>query len=453
MMMYDQKQITVSPGAPDHNQPIEARCPTFSWGLVPSADHYLLSVVALDESGSARQDAPVIEKTLPGSVTSWTPALGECLERGGSYAWVITVPEPGSGDPVVASSEPLFFAVASGAESGGESGSLGAAAAAEDLALRTALGPPAAGSQPAGPRLVAKGEGGPRSRGELSAGAGSSGPALSIDSGDDGIKVTAAGSGLDITSTSGNALQARSTSLAYAGVFLNDSDSEGGTQLSSGIFVSGNDNAAPDIILGGLAGEDDGRISTDPTQGGSDMFLISNDAVIVQLENDGVAADDDADFEIRRNGGTVIFRVDDTDGVEITDDLVVQGDATVNGTFSNPSDRARKENLEPIDPTEVLEQVAALPIRRWNFIRDAEDTPHLGPMAQDFFAAFGLGADERYIATVDADGVALAAIQGLYRLVELQRAELNRLGAELEWLRQAAGVPDPPAHPRARAPW
>ena len=73
---------------------------------------------------------------------------------------------------------------------------------------------------------------------------------------------------------------------------------------------------------------------------------------------------------------------------------------------------------------EVLEKVAALPISRWNFKGDAE-TPHVGPMAQDFHAAFRLGTDERHIATVDADGVALAAIQGLNQklMEELKRRD------------------------------
>ena len=44
---------------------------------------------------------------------------------------------------------------------------------------------------------------------------------------------------------------------------------------------------------------------------------------------------------------------------------------------------------------------------------------HIGPMAQDFHAAFGLnGSDDTHIATVDESGVALAAIQGLNEKVE-----------------------------------
>jgi len=37
----------------------------------------------------------------------------------------------------------------------------------------------------------------------------------------------------------------------------------------------------------------------------------------------------------------------------------------------------------------------------------------MGPMAQDFHAAFGLGRDNKHIATLDTSGVALAGIQAL----------------------------------------
>ena len=55
---------------------------------------------------------------------------------------------------------------------------------------------------------------------------------------------------------------------------------------------------------------------------------------------------------------------------------------------------------------------------------------HLGPVAEDFAAAFALGADERYISTVDADGVALASIQGLYQIIQEKDAQLTQLQQE-----------------------
>jgi hypothetical protein len=58
-------------------------------------------------------------------------------------------------------------------------------------------------------------------------------------------------------------------------------------------------------------------------------------------------------------------------------------------------------------------------------------------MAQDFHAAFGVGTDDKHIATVDADGVALAAIQGLHAIVKDQAAELKAKDAELAALREA----------------
>ena len=113
----------------------------------------------------------------------------------------------------------------------------------------------------------------------------------------------------------------------------------------------------------------------------------------------------------------------------------------VNGTvtataFNPPSDRNLKENFVPISAREVLAKVVALPISHWNFIGDSS-TPHVGPMAQDFHAAFGLGTDDRHIATVDADGVALAAIQGLNEKLSEQAAVLKNKDAEIQELRQA----------------
>jgi hypothetical protein len=105
---------------------------------------------------------------------------------------------------------------------------------------------------------------------------------------------------------------------------------------------------------------------------------------------------------------------------------------TVTATAFNPtSDRNAKENFAPVSPREVLDKVTALPISRWNFKGDVA-TDHVGPMAQDFHAAFGVGTDERHIATVDADGVALAAIQGLnQKLTE----ELKQKGTEITELK------------------
>jgi hypothetical protein len=62
--------------------------------------------------------------------------------------------------------------------------------------------------------------------------------------------------------------------------------------------------------------------------------------------------------------------------------------------------------------------------------------PHIGPMAQDFYAAFQVGPDDKHITMVDADGVAFAAIQGLNEIVKEQSAELADKTKEIETLKK-----------------
>jgi len=75
-----------------------------------------------------------------------------------------------------------------------------------------------------------------------------------------------------------------------------------------------------------------------------------------------------------------------------------------------------------------------LPLSTWNYKSQNPAVRHLGPMAQDFKAAFNLGESDTGITTVDADGVALAAIQGLGQKVEALRAENTDLKVRLEKL-------------------
>ena len=110
--------------------------------------------------------------------------------------------------------------------------------------------------------------------------------------------------------------------------------------------------------------------------------------------------------------------------------------STVTGTLraqvvTATSDRAQKVDFSPVDVRDVLAKVAALPITSWEY-GTTRGVRHLGPMGQDFRAAFGLGFDETSIATVDADGVALAAIQGLNAKVEAQAAMLAKRDARID---------------------
>ena len=108
-------------------------------------------------------------------------------------------------------------------------------------------------------------------------------------------------------------------------------------------------------------------------------------------------------------------------------------------SWINASDRNLKQSFAPVDAQAVLDKVAALPVQTWSY-KAQPGEQHLGPVAQDFRAAFGLGADDVSIATVDETGVALAAIQGLNRKlqeeIKLRDQELEKIRAELAELKR-----------------
>lgn len=129
------------------------------------------------------------------------------------------------------------------------------------------------------------------------------------------------------------------------------------------------------------------------------------------------------EFSVRASGGTRFYsNASATTGVTL---------APGAGTWTTVSDRAAKADLRPVDCREVLEHLARVPISTWSYAAQDDSVRHMGPMAQDFWAAFGLGLGERTIDTVDPDGVALAAIQGLHSIVEEQAASIAALEARL----------------------
>jgi hypothetical protein len=109
--------------------------------------------------------------------------------------------------------------------------------------------------------------------------------------------------------------------------------------------------------------------------------------------------------------------------------LQPNGNASLWGTLAQGSDRAHKTNVTPIDAESVLDKISALPISQWSYTSE-QDVNHMGPMAQDFYASFGLGADAQHITTIDEGGVALAAIQALTKRVETLTTDVKRRDAE-----------------------
>jgi hypothetical protein len=145
-------------------------------------------------------------------------------------------------------------------------------------------------------------------------------------------------------------------------------------------------------------------------------------------------------------------------------------------SWNTVSDRQAKENFRAIDARMLLARLAEIPVSTWNYKAQDPSIRHLGPMAQDFNSLVeDLGGEgETYISTVDADGVALAAIQGLYQLAQEQsvriealqaeraaqgaqvsalRAEMEDLEARLSALEQGSGVTQQPPDTKAVTTW
>ncbi len=104
-----------------------------------------------------------------------------------------------------------------------------------------------------------------------------------------------------------------------------------------------------------------------------------------------------------------------------------------NGSVHFSSDLDMKEAYSFVSAREVLDKVVEMPIKSWRFKGEDDSVRHIGPVAQDFMAAFGYGKNDKYITATDADGVALAAIQGLNEKLEEQRAEDAEVITALRW--------------------
>ncbi|HEX8529026.1 MAG TPA: tail fiber domain-containing protein, partial [Cytophagales bacterium] len=103
----------------------------------------------------------------------------------------------------------------------------------------------------------------------------------------------------------------------------------------------------------------------------------------------------------------------------------------------------RKENFRPVNGEALLGKIGGFRLTTWNYKgEDARRFRHYGPMAQDFYAAFGhdgvgtVGTDTT-IATLDLNGLNFTAIKALVDRTDALRqkdAELEQKNRELEAL-------------------
>ena len=108
--------------------------------------------------------------------------------------------------------------------------------------------------------------------------------------------------------------------------------------------------------------------------------------------------------------------------------------ASGDAAWNSISDKTKKENYKSVDKQEILEQLVAMSIEKWNYKSQDESIKHIGPYAQDFNKAYGLGDEKLTISTIDADGIALVAIQALAERNKKLEAKVDALESRLKKL-------------------
>ncbi|TWT93769.1 tail fiber domain-containing protein [Stieleria varia] len=150
------------------------------------------------------------------------------------------------------------------------------------------------------------------------------------------------------------------------------------------------------------------------------------------------ATQDNGSFVCSRSGTngnefviTADGRVTMGPGPAINFNLAPNGNLQIAGTLTQSSDKNLKTAFMSVDPLTILDRVASMPVQSWQFKFDEPELRHLGPTAQDFHAAFGLGQDDKTIAPVDGIGVSLAAIQALNIEVIEKDKQIEELQTDL----------------------
>ena len=146
---------------------------------------------------------------------------------------------------------------------------------------------------------------------------------------------------------------------------------------------------------------------------------------------DSVRNQADNEFRIRYNGGIRLRVSTAANGNTPGAGGNVGCDLTVAvPSWTCASSRTLKENFLQVDGEEVLWRLRNVPVTTWNMIGGGTDVRHLGPVAEDFWDAFGLGMGRTTIGLSDIDGVNFAAVKALDVRTTALRQELAESRAE-----------------------
>lgn len=194
------------------------------------------------------------------------------------------------------------------------------------------------------------------------------------------------------------------------------------------------------LALGGFGNQASGDFSTaagrtsQVAAGHQGTFLYADS---LEFPFQSQSADE---FAVRASGGVRFVSGINREGAPEVGVLLPAG----SGSWEVFSSRSIKNDLKVVHGDQIYNGVMDLPIYTWTYRSEPEGAVHLGPTAEDFHAAFNLGNNLNTIATVDADGVALAALQEVGRRLQssesaaaAQQARIVRIEHEIVELRAA----------------
>ncbi|HSS78185.1 MAG TPA: tail fiber domain-containing protein [Thermoanaerobaculia bacterium] len=194
-------------------------------------------------------------------------------------------------------------------------------------------------------------------------------------------------------------------------------------------------------VLSSGSGSTDGKVLVENTSGTNAaremMELRNNGGTILILEDTSIVEK----WSFGSFGTAFVIDNQAHTGVELT--LGNTGNLVIQGTLTQGSSRDIKTGFAALDPKDVLSRVSALPVSQWSYKTESA-VRHVGPMAEDFHQAFGLGEDDKHIAPGDQAGVALLAVQGLNQVVQQKDKEIAELKGRLEALEKLVQALYPP---------
>ncbi|MET0397459.1 MAG: tail fiber domain-containing protein [Longimicrobiaceae bacterium] len=238
--------------------------------------------------------------------------------------------------------------------------------------------------------------------------------ALAFNGTASGVGAVAIGSGAQATNDDGIAMGPSSIAGGLAAIVLGPSIANGNFGVAIGLQNSASGQFSVAIGKNARTANRQGSVVL-----GDGCAGFSSDSVYPTANNQFVA---------RGCGGIRFFTTQNlSSGVEV---------AAGGGSWSSVSDRNRKENFLAFGGEEVLTRLRSVPVTTWNYKTQDRSIRHMGPTAQDFRAAFGLGESELLINTVDIDGVNLAAVKALEARSTAQQARITQLEARNAALEQ-----------------